>query len=337
MKVVLSMFLCFVTLFSLAKKGDEYIPPLYVQSETKSDTVPSCKTWLKGYVNAEIYIDTSYTSYKAIVEIKNNRVWTDSTGYFEVLVDSGQHEIKVYCPDTSVSLPEDGITDWYTPKLITVKQNIYLKGGYITEIYANISYNLMDVSDKPVIYLYPEKEQEVNIEIDVRGTIAFSYPVYKNNWLVTAKPDGEITYKNNTYDYLFWEGKHANLTSAKDFESGFVIEGNKTIEFLEKSLTKIGLNASEKNDFITYWGPKMVGNYYNFIHFKFNEDYGKDVAGIKVTPEPKKMLRMFMVFAPLKEFKVVEEQEIIPFIREGFTVIEWGGSQINLKMNQFEN
>lgn len=337
MRNLLLLLFAFSTLLTYAKREDEYIPPLYIQNETISDTVPNGKAWLKGYVFAQIYSDVSYKRYKVAVGIKNKRILPDSTGYFEVLVDSGQHEIKVYTLSTNVNLSEDGISDCYTPNFITIRQNIYLKAGYITQIYANIPYNFTGLSDKPVIYLYPEKEQEINVELDVRGNISFSYPVYKNNWLVTAKPNGEISHKNKTYDYLFWEGIHTNLMSAKDFETGFVIEGNKTIEFLENSLIKMGLNASEKNDFITYWGPKMVGNNYNFIHFKFNEDYGKDVAGIKVTPKPDKMLRMFMVFTPLKEFKVVQEQEINTFKREGFTVIEWGGSKINFKTNQFEN
>jgi hypothetical protein len=36
-----------------------------------------------------------------------------------------------------------------------------------------------------------------------------------------------------------------------------------------------------------------------------------------------------MVFSPLKRKIEVTPQEIIPFEREGFTVVEWGGTAIN--------
>ena len=52
-------------------------------------------------------------------------------------------------------------------------------------------------------------------------------------------------------------------------------------------------------------------------------------AKLSVTPEPDSVLRVFMVYKPLDEWKQVKEQELSTFERSGFSVIEWGGAEIN--------
>ena len=47
-----------------------------------------------------------------------------------------------------------------------------------------------------------------------------------------------------------------------------------------------------------------------------------------ITPEPDSLLRVFMVFRELEEPVSIPEQTFEPFEREGFTVVEWGGSEI---------
>ena len=36
-----------------------------------------------------------------------------------------------------------------------------------------------------------------------------------------------------------------------------------------------------------------------------------------------------MLFKPLNKPIKVEEQELKPFVRKGFTVVEWGGTEVN--------
>ena len=47
---------------------------------------------------------------------------------------------------------------------------------------------------KPVIYLYPEQETEVSVELDLNGKLTCTYPEYKDGWKVTAAPDGMLMY-----------------------------------------------------------------------------------------------------------------------------------------------
>ena len=46
------------------------------------------------------------------------------------------------------------------------------------------------VAKKPVIYLYPEQEQEVSVRLEYDGELTCTYPEYNDGWTVTAEPDG---------------------------------------------------------------------------------------------------------------------------------------------------
>lgn len=177
------------------------------------------------------------------------------------------------------------------------------------------------IGGKPVIYLYPEKEQEVNVKLDLDGKFTFTYPEYNNGWNVTAKPDGTIISDGKEYSYLFWEGLMP--TFKPDFKEGFVIKGSESAEFLRETLSQMGLTPKEYNEFIVYWAPKLQENEYNKIYFA--EDDYTDKAKLEINPKPDSILRVFMVYEKADENTVLPKQEIKPFERKGFTVVEWGG------------
>jgi hypothetical protein len=179
---------------------------------------------------------------------------------------------------------------------------------------------------KPVIYLYPTSEQTVSVELDYKGKITCTYPEYKDGWKVKARPNGTLTNISDKreYSYLFWEGISNNKW---DMSKGFVVKGNETAEFLQEKLAYLGLTPREYNEFIVYWLPIMQENKYNLITFA-GEDY-VNLAQLKITPQPDSILRIMMVYKPLNEYIEVEKQELKPFIRKGFTVIEWGGTELN--------
>ena len=180
------------------------------------------------------------------------------------------------------------------------------------------------VAEKPVIYLYPEEHTEVNVTLDVKGRIVCSYPEYGESWTVDAAPDGTLTDEGgNEYSYLFWE---AELDVEYPMDEGFVVKGKDTAEFLRDILSKMGLLPAEANDFITYWLPRMQGNAYNLITFQ-QEAY-TEVAGLEISPQPDSMLRVFMVYKALEDPVEISEPEITAFERSGFTVVEWGGTEI---------
>ena len=178
---------------------------------------------------------------------------------------------------------------------------------------------------KPVIYLYPEKEQTVSVKLELTGGFKCTYPTYDDGWRVVAKPDGTLTdEKGRNYYCLFWEGLDP---CEYDLTKGFVVKGTDTAEFLEKTLAILGLNEKEANEFIIFWLPRMEENPYNLITFQ-TTDYEKN-AKLTVEPKPDSVLRVFMAYKPLQESVCVEPQKLEPFNRHGFAVIEWGGTEVN--------
>ena len=181
------------------------------------------------------------------------------------------------------------------------------------------------VEEKPVIYLYPEAEQEIEVELDYAGELTCTYPEYQDGWHVVAQPDGTLVdnVTGKEYSYLFWEGKS---DVEYDLSKGYVIPGEDTAEFLEMKLYELGLNRKEANEFIVYWLPRMQENTYNLITFQ--DEVYKNVAKLEITPNPDSVLRVFMVYKPLEEKNEIEEPVLESFDRNGFTVVEWGGTEI---------
>lgn len=177
---------------------------------------------------------------------------------------------------------------------------------------------------KPVIYFYPETETDVTVHLDYDGELTCTYPAYNHGWTVTAQPDGTLTDEaGQTYNYLYWEG----LTDGEyDFSQGFCVAGADTAPFLEDALAKLGLTRREANEFIVYWLPLMQDNAYNLISFQ--EEAYTSHAALTVSPAPDTMIRVFMAWTPLSEMVEIEPQVLTTPEREGFTVVEWGGSQI---------
>lgn len=201
---------------------------------------------------------------------------------------------------------------------------VYYNGtyGYASSEYLVPCFN--DGAEKPVIYLYPEEKTDVSIKLNLKGTFMFTYPEYRDGWNVTAYPDGSITDEDgNNYSYIFWD---AIMYDKFDFSTGFVVEGKDTLEFLKEKLDYMGLNEKEKNEFIVYWVPRMMNNKYNLISFQM-QNYD-DMAKLTVKPEPDSILRVFMAFKPLNEYTEIPEQKLERFERKGFTLIEWGGTEI---------
>lgn len=181
---------------------------------------------------------------------------------------------------------------------------------------------------KPLIYLYPPTKMPIRVKLDLLGArLHTTYPAYDpkiGGWDVVAHPNGKIIdSKNNLeYSYLFWNAVLDTQLQTKA-DKGFVIKGSDTASFLRKTLSEMGLNPKEYNEFIVYWLPKMEKNSYNFIKF-VDKEYA-DLAPLKTEPAFDSLLRVFMVFQPVAQYFEVQPQVFRKFERKGLTVVEWGG------------
>ena len=190
-------------------------------------------------------------------------------------------------------------------------------------IYDNNDYKY--AVEKPVLYLYPTEDTEVSVKLDYDGKFAATYPEYNNGWNVIASPDGTLTSLDGKREYycLFWEAENG---FEYDLSRGFVVAGKDTEKFLEESLASLGLTDKEANEFIIYWLPRMENNAYNLISFQ-GQNY-TDAARLEITPTPDSVLRVFMVWQALDQPIEIEPQTLPTFKRTGFTVVEWGGSEV---------
>ena len=180
------------------------------------------------------------------------------------------------------------------------------------------------VAYKPVIYLYPEEETDVNVSLALKGELTCTYPTYTDGWKVSAAPDGTLKdEKGQTYNYLYWEGQ---MDVSWEMAEGFCVKGEDTAAFLEMALEKLGLNRKEANEFIVYWLPIMEQNPYNIISFQ-TESY-TDAAKLEVTPAPDTVIRVFMAFRASDHMIRILPQELTAPDRTGFTVVEWGATEI---------
>ena len=153
------------------------------------------------------------------------------------------------------------------------------------------------IAYKPVIYLYPEKETKVKVELKYQGRLTVTYPDYNtkiNGWEVTAQKDGTLKNESDKleYQYLFWEGAPT---------------------------TPYNFNMNES---------------YNIIHFA-KEAYTQS-APLIITPKPDNIIRVFMAYQPNKHFVKTTAPKIVTPKRTGFTVVEWGGTELNEKVTASE-
>ena len=136
--------------------------------------------------------------------------------------------------------------------------------------------------------------------------------------------DGTLTDSNGqTYNYLYWEGE---TNTRWDMTEGFCVKGTDTAAFLEDALAKLGLTRREANEFIVYWLPLMEQNPYNIISFQ--TDAYINAAQLEVSPAPDTVIRVFMTWQRTDAYTELPEQELTAPERAGFTLVEWGGTEI---------
>ena len=151
------------------------------------------------------------------------------------------------------------------------------------------------IDRKPVIYLYPEKEMDISVQLNINdkdNELTTIYPKFNgenNTWNVLAKPNGDIKLGNKTYPYLFWE---ANSYYNQEINEGFIVEDKNAEEFLENKLKILGLNDKESTDFITFWLPVLLRNKLSLCNFQSEQFFNN--FKLNVNPKPDTMIRIFL-------------------------------------------
>ncbi|MBL7918726.1 MAG: hypothetical protein JNJ40_00340 [Bacteroidia bacterium] len=313
-----TLLLCIFSIADIAAVRGEKLGPDYTITKSASDGKLSKTEAVFNFV----FIDTLRKPVKNAIMFSYNGIskkqTPDAKGKFSLKVKPGKYVFQFFNSSRFYEIYTD---------------SIQIKPGYAVDMLVSFkTANMLMTVDKPVIYVYGKQKENVSIKLDLKGSFLFTYPQYTNGWSFTANPNGTILMNDKKYHYLFWDGKLTIETDKLDLTTGFVIDKNNLVSFFEEKLKLMGLNSQEIEDYITYWCPRMSINEKNYIHFIFNDDYNK-YASINVDPKPDQMFRVCMLWSKANENTLVKEQKIETFNRSGFTVVEWGGSEISNKDN----
>ena len=203
---------------------------------------------------------------------------------------------------------------------------------WIDPVGRTLSFYLTDIISpaecgKPVIYLYPEEEMDIHVQVAPRKGFSITDPKYGNDgWHVRATTDSVITNlaDDKEYPYLFWEG-HSDEVLPQNGE-GFVVSRHNLNQFFDEKLKSLGLNVKETADFKEFWIPEMVKNEKNYYFVTFlSGAFINKSAPLDIEPKPDTVIRVLMDYHGLDEYKNVTQQRLATPERRGFTVVEWGG------------
>ena len=182
---------------------------------------------------------------------------------------------------------------------------------------------------KPIIYLYPEKDTQLNVRLGYAELATCLYPEYNYQfgWNVLAKTNGDLIDLNtdrNLYS-LYYESKNKKEFCVTD--EGFIVNKKDITKFLEEKLAILGLSDREAEEFIIYWLPKLQENEYNYIRFASIDEINENMP-LEFSQEPDTLIRVVMTYKGLSEPINVKEQQLEKVERKGFVAVEWGGSEI---------
>ncbi len=308
---------------------------------------------------------TNFNNWTLGLESKYTDIfWDVVTEYFEdaiKLYDKNFFEsnsvLMIYSPSVSLPLTQPDIDDISVSgdkvNVVILGYDIYYDDGESIISFGNIYSSLFFIpipkndlarisdininvkvesfeeipAEKPIIYLYPETETEVDVKLGYKENIIVSYPEYVDGWNVIAQPDGKLVYTatgRKLYS-LYYECNNSIYFGVRD--DGFVVKGDDTIAFLEEKLAILGLNEYEAEEFIVYWLPILQQNEYNYIRFATQEEIDRNMP-LEIDPNPDTVIRVLMTFKGLDEPIDVVEQQLITPERTGFVAVEWGGTRI---------
>ncbi|MCK4339896.1 MAG: hypothetical protein KAW87_07930 [Candidatus Cloacimonetes bacterium] len=237
--------------------------------------------------------------------------YTNNSGYFELRKISAGNYIIEACKFDTIS--------GYL--FCTQTMEFYYDGKNTYDI------GILEVTsavDKPAIYIYPEEDSQFQVQLILKnGTrITKSIPEYKSGWDAFVEKSGRI---NSKYDYLFYE---ASIKIMPELSSGWCISQKNLRNELNDLLLKIGLNQKETKEFLDYWLKRLQVYKYYKIFPVVNQQLDEFVE-LDIAPQPQTIFRIWFFFHGSDNLEELPSPQITDFIREGTTVIEWGGVLLN--------
>ena len=307
---ILTLLLLVIASVSYSKE----LPPVYMLDKSEKDESLGKNEAVFKFTFNQIYDENTTRKILYSIDGKDANIPMINNSYIEVHTSPGKHVFQFFYSERYYEITTDSLA--IAPQHRD-DYSIYFEDAlYPVEV------------EKPVIYLYPEIEMDVEVHVQPTGKMVFTYPPLIDSWKVHAKPNGELIVDDKSYNYLFWESEQENF--AIDWKEGFSIPSSDVVSFLETQLTAFGLTTKEQADFITFWAPQMVQHPGCYVHFVLNEDCDQ-FAQLNISPTPDLIARLYMIWHPIDnihDFDYLRPQNIQSINRLGFTVLEWGGAEV---------
>lgn len=231
-------------------------------------------------------------------------IYTDDYAKGDSIEDASLKNLSVadFQAQHAVFLAKNSLGEW----VVYLRNQMFVRGG----------------CGKPVVYLYPQVPTKVNVQVG--ATVTKSDPTYTaQGWQnVLALPGSTLLYQGHTYPSLFWEG--AGDGPYPDVTSGSVVPQAAVVSTIRSQLKQQGLTTSEINDFLAFWQPRLPKTPYVRLTW-FDTASLNVLAPLHITPTPNTVIRVFLDFQGLQQPVQLPPQHFIAPVRQGFTVVEWGG------------
>lgn len=273
------------------------------------DLDPVMSEHLNGAIFMIQYYFGPYTLYDADVKVyKDNSLVgcfkTDGNGRFVIDLPDGDY--------TFAFKDQDG--SYYDEEITEYNENVTVNSNYV-ELRVPAEAQM----EKPNIYLYPEETVYLDITLDFPqgGHVTTSIPEYGTGWNVRVESDGTIDGK---YGYLFYESQNPDVFQ---YRNGWTVENGDLEEFFRINLSAYGFAGREIEDFIEWWIPRLDGGCYNIYPQTAAEI--DPVVKLNISIEPDSVQRLsYAVKETSSCVNHLDEPVIEQFVREGFSVLEWG-------------
>ena len=168
---------------------------------------------------------------------------------------------------------------------------------------------------------------DISVQLNIKESkLTTIYPKFNENnntWKVYVNTNGEIKIKDKIYPYLFWEAESYLIN---EMNEGFIVKDDEAEKFLEEKLKILCLNDKESTDFITFWLPVLLKNKLSLCYFQ-SEEYFENYE-LNINPKPDSIIRIFLSIKKINSPIKIKEQKLASNERKGFTVVEWGGTNI---------
>lgn len=317
MKTLIALLLSTSAVFAVERELED--PYLSADSVVVDNSIDSDETVMYFYFPQSMLVSNAVLRYN--IDGGEEKLFNPSPEKpLEIKTSAGTHRFLFYytlgnyAEEFAMAVGEGGQRTYFT---------VYFREATI-----------IDIVEKPVIYLYPEQTQNVSVNVAAKGDLLFTYPAYNDGWNVTAHPNGQLELDSMSYNYLFWEAEQPQTVVPSYMMN---IAGADVSAALENILTEAGMNGRERADFITYWVPRMQQHDYVNFGFVLHEECDA-FAQLEITPQPDHVYRIYMIWQPSEHpSEMPERHPYIPKMdRSGFTVLEWGGLELSFTKQNFD-